>query len=1099
MTNITTYEFTAFDEQTLLDAGSDNGHSISSGDTFTMPTTATVCIEVKDNDVFLSGDNKKNENANDHSYQTADITTTDGVELGNGHQIYAEKVWYLVDEDGNEYTLVEIEQEGSNDDYFTFYNGGPDFQSTPEPGTVLTIVGSANVKTNYLDYKCFDAGVKFEPDPDGKITIEAEALELCGYKVEHQDAASGDALIKLACNTGYAKLPSFGGESCVYDLEITVIDENDGEGFLDVFVDGEFVGCFRLDQNNNGNGVHDVSFSTLKLKGVEIPEGAEITLKGRADDYEFIRIDKIEFCKVEFEVCDDPDAVKIDFEGFASGDILGDLGNGVSVVATGGSGDAMVFDSQNPTGGDGDLETQVAQLGNVLIVSEDGNSSDPDDAVGGTLTFTFANPSTVFDLKVIDTEEGGTITLTLADNSTVIFDIPNLANGGVGQVVMNVEDVVEMEVTLNGSGAIDDLCIVPGEPALGSLSGRYFCDDNRDDLDNDGPDNGIEGVQVALLDANGVPTGATTETDANGNYSFINLVPGSYGVLFTDTVSGKTLVDPNANNNGNDDIDSDAIQDQNPGESFILDIVVVAGQDTPDNDAGVEEIPGALSGTYFCDENRDGVDDGNANGDLDVSDMTVMLFEADGTTPARDIDGVLVAAVQTDSEGNYRFDNLAAGQYVVMFETPAAGNNAEGKAFIAPNVGDDGVTDAVDDSDVIDAANGKTAPVTVVAGEETMNVDAGVEKVNNDPDPQDDSASVCYDDVAMIDILANDSDLDGDMVNLVDLNGIATITGAGADGVLGTADDVSTAITVNGAAIDLGTLEGGAATGVLINLVDDGSGPIFKVDGEAAYSDLLINETAMDQFSYTVTDGNGGSGSANVDVTFKGGTDTLEKVASTLPASGHMQIIDGSDPFPPTTSDAFTLKLTGTGDTRLDGMVIDEAYCLAFFEDIIAGASTTPIDDAPKLEVNIFLADAASIPAGALTGTGSNGQSAVDNLDLVNWILNQDFSSQDNGDGTNTNYTDAEIQGAIWGLMDNVPIVPSGTGTTLNAREIIAFAEVNGEGFVAKAEDGDLVGLFLDPTLATEMTDFDPSTPEIDSHSQPFIIGVDLFEECVCP
>ncbi|MEL6479627.1 MAG: hypothetical protein AAFR17_20050, partial [Pseudomonadota bacterium] len=347
MTNTTTYEFTAFTEQNLLDAGSDNGSNIGCGDTFTMPGEATVCFEVKDDDAFLSGDNKHNENANDHSHQTADITDAEsGEELGNGHQIYAEKVWYLVDEDGTEYTMVEIEQEGSNDDFFTFYNGGPDFQPTPEPGTVLTIVGSANVKTNYLDFKCFDAGVKFEPDPDGKITIEAEDLELSGYKVEHQDAASGGELIKLKANTGYATLPDFRGESCVYDIEITVIDENDGEGFLDVFVDGEFVGCFRLDENNNGNGVKDVSFSTLKLKGVEIPEGAEITFKGRKDDGEYIRIDKIEFCKVEFEECDDPNAVKIDFEGFAAGDILGDLGNGVSIEATGGSGDAMVFDSQ---------------------------------------------------------------------------------------------------------------------------------------------------------------------------------------------------------------------------------------------------------------------------------------------------------------------------------------------------------------------------------------------------------------------------------------------------------------------------------------------------------------------------------------------------------------------------------------------------------------------------------------------------------------------------------------------------------------------------------------------------------------------------------
>ncbi|MEL7471671.1 MAG: hypothetical protein AAFN27_24720, partial [Pseudomonadota bacterium] len=160
-------------------------------------------------------------------------------------------------------------------------------------------------------------------------------------------------------------------------------------------------------------------------------------------------------------------------------------------------------------------------------------------------------------------------------------------------------------------------------------------------------------------------------------------------------------------------------------------------------------------------------------------------------------------------------------------------------------------------------------------------------------DPQDDSAEICYDDVAMIDVLANDSDADADTLNIVE------ITGAGADGVLGTADDVSAAISV-GQSIDLGQLEDGVNKGVLISLVDDGSGPIFKVDGEAAYSDLLINETAMDQFSYTVTDGNGGSGSADVDVTFKGGTDSIDKVIDSL--SGLLgseicfQVQDNQDP-----------------------------------------------------------------------------------------------------------------------------------------------------------------------------------------------------------
>lgn len=584
MSYMNTYEFTAFTEADLLEAGA-AGNGINCGDTFTIPTAATTCFEVTDNDRFLSGDNKRNENANDHSGQEATITDVEtGEEIGNGGQIYAEKYWVLHGSDGKTYYLIEIEQEngnapGTGDDYFTFYG------DVPPEGTDLTIYTSYNVTSDWIDFKCLDAGVKFEPDPDGTICIEAEDLELSGYRVEHQDAASGDELIKLACNTGYAKLPSFEGESCVYDISITVIDENDGAGTLDVFVDGEFIGCFRLDANNNGNGVHDVSFTTLTLKGVEIPEGAEITFKGRGDAGEFIRIDKIAFDKVEFRVCDDPDAVNLGFDGFVAGDILTDL-DGLTISATGGSGDAMVFDSQNPTGGDGDLETQVTMQGNILIVSEDGDSSDPDDAIGGAITIDFDNPAKVFAIKVIDTEEGGTVIVTIASGDTVEIEIPQIANGGVAQVLIDLEDVVSMNIMINGSGGIDDLCYIP----TGSLSGRYFFDANCDGLDNDGDAGGegpgLEGILVELLDANGQPTGRSTATEVDGSYSFTGLTPGTFAVSFAAPPPTQEFTTANVGDNAFDDIDSDAIV-TDAGTAVITDIVVRPDQETPNNDVGM--------------------------------------------------------------------------------------------------------------------------------------------------------------------------------------------------------------------------------------------------------------------------------------------------------------------------------------------------------------------------------------------------------------------------------------------------------------------------------------------------------------------------------
>ena len=64
----------------------------------------------------------------------------------------------------------------------------------------------------------------------------------------------------------------------------------------------------------------------------------------------------------------------LDFNAFAAGTVIDDEYEGVTISATGGSGQAMIFDSANPTGGDHDLASDT--LGGVLIVSEDGDSSD---------------------------------------------------------------------------------------------------------------------------------------------------------------------------------------------------------------------------------------------------------------------------------------------------------------------------------------------------------------------------------------------------------------------------------------------------------------------------------------------------------------------------------------------------------------------------------------------------------------------------------------------------------------------------------------------------------------------------------------------------
>jgi len=333
---------------------------------------------------------------------------------------------------------------------------------------------------------------------------------------------------------------------------------------------------------------------------------------------------------------------------------------------------------------------------------------------------------------------------------------------------------------------------------------------------------------------------------------------------------------------------------------------------------------------------------------------------------------------------------------------------------------------------------------------------------NDPPEPAPDEACVCADDDVTINVLANDSDPDGDALTIT-----AIVTDFGADGMLGGGDDTVENITEGGSVI--------LASGATVTL--DGGELVYDPTTSTEFSELLIGEEGEDAFGYVVSDGEDAA-TAQVDVDICGALNTIETISASLPDTLGFSITAGPQANPGA-GDAFTVTLSSS-DPAFDGLVIENAYCLSERDGIL---TETP------LEGDVYIADLAHIPADALTQTGFGGVEAREHLDLVNWILNQDFTSVDNGDGVSANYTDAEIQGAIWGLTDNFGYVFPGEGTFANAREIRDLALANGEGF--EAGEGDIVGLFLDPT-----------DPTIDAgHAQPFIVGIpfdDLSQDCIC-
>ncbi|WP_169308519.1 SdrD B-like domain-containing protein [Nitratifractor salsuginis] len=232
-----------------------------------------------------------------------------------------------------------------------------------------------------------------------------------------------------------------------------------------------------------------------------------------------------------------------------------------------------------------------------------------------------------------------------------------------------------------------------GEKA--TLGDYVWVDSNRDGIQNDGANAGIQGVTVHLY-KDGQDTGRTATTDSNGKYLFDNLVPGSYHVKFD--VPNGYVVSPK--DQGNDETkDSDA----DPATGATVDTDLSAGENDLTWDMGIYPVASqtASIGDYvWMDDNMNGLQDDNHP----MSGVHVVLHRADGS---------VVAETDTNSSGQYYFGNLEAGDYYVSFD--------DQYYYTDPNVGSD---DTID-SDV-NRSTFRTETTHLDWGERDMTIDAGI-------------------------------------------------------------------------------------------------------------------------------------------------------------------------------------------------------------------------------------------------------------------------------------------------------------------------------------------------------------------------------------
>lgn len=322
---------------------------------------------------------------------------------------------------------------------------------------------------------------------DGVIVIEAEALNFDDdFVVSRIDSsASGGEILRVRSDRQDGNATTrFEGPSGIYDLTLYAYDENDGNGRLKVWVNGQLVNSTTLNQNLGVNAPNQMSQFLIGINQLSLNTGDEIEIEATRDRREYTSLDKLVFVPVASEpIVPDPpqpsrivvEAEDLNFDndfvvstidrGASGGEILRVRSNrrdaDATMVFNGVAGNyTLTLDAYDENDGSGQLKVFVnGQLVSTTLLNQNLGSNLPNSRTRVQITtdeLALSEDDVIRIEATRDRNEYTSLDRLIFDPVVAPVDVPVefISNGGGNTAFINIDE---------GTTAVTDLAVNVGD------------------------------------------------------------------------------------------------------------------------------------------------------------------------------------------------------------------------------------------------------------------------------------------------------------------------------------------------------------------------------------------------------------------------------------------------------------------------------------------------------------------------------------------------------------------------------------------------------------------------------------------------------------